>query len=90
MIEECCHAVGTATVEYHLDILHAGDSVNNAHEHSFEPFRFCPYCGKPVESEAAEVAARIQDKWEKFWQWYGEQHGVEELKRARKITAEIP
>lgn len=82
--DTCNHAVGTATVDYHLDILHADDDGDGASEHSFNEFLFCPYCGESVANEADIVYKRIRDHWEKFWVLYGERHGQEELRRARK------
>lgn len=80
MSNECNHAVGTATVEYQLDILHADNDGSEPHQDSFSPFAFCPYCGADVSAEADELAQRIADHWEKFWKRYGE----EEVQRVRQ------
>lgn len=84
MSEACNHAVGTATVEYYPDILRADDTGDSASENSFCAFAYCPHCGKEIAHEAKIVADRIQENWEKHWIRYGEVHGQEELKRARK------
>lgn len=84
-MSECNHAVGTATVEYSVDMLLADDNGGGASEYSFEAFNYCPYCGENVDAEANLVAERIRKHWEKFWVGYGEQHGSEELRRARKL-----
>jgi hypothetical protein len=67
MTGPCNHAVGTATVDYHPEILCADDDGDSAAEKGFYAFSFCPYCGASVTAEAAEVARRIQGKWAAFW-----------------------
>lgn len=57
-MSDCDHAVGTAEVEYHREILHVNDSAETVGEFEFSAFSFCPYCGNSV-SEAASLRAKL-------------------------------
>ncbi len=83
--DTCNHMVGTSIVEYYPDVLYADDDGDGSDEHSFSAFKYCPKCGKEVSVEAQIVADRITSKWNEFWRQYGERHGEEEMRRARKL-----
>lgn len=66
MSEECKHAIGIAEIEYHPDVICVGDRLM-AYQH-FGGWDFCPYCGKSVADEVAEMIRQIEENevaWEK-------------------------
>ena len=79
--DTCDHDIGTATVEYQSEVIKVGDSASCL---NFFGYRFCPHCGDDVTALAKEFEGRVYDHWKDFWQWYGNQHGEQELRRAMK------
>jgi hypothetical protein len=80
-MSDCNHVIGTATVDYHESIIHAGREAKG--QTNFQRFNFCPYCGEDVAPEASEMEKMVAEHWEEFWKWYGDLHGESEMKRAR-------
>jgi hypothetical protein len=73
--DNCRHAIGTAEVEYQMDVIHEGSSTDAVHEDSFRAYTFCPYCGENVVNEAMEFEQKCSLKWREFWVDYAKMHG---------------
>lgn len=59
MSESCNHAVGTATVEYYEEIIHANREPDG--QHAFSGWQFCPYCGEDITAAADAMYDAVQE-----------------------------